>query len=63
MTWVLVVIAVLGGDATKTTVEGVYNKFDECFDARDRVIVERWENYEGYPEINHQVVCIRSDKY
>lgn len=63
MSWVLVVVAVLGGDVATTTVEGVYEKFDECFNARDHVIVDRWENYDGFPAINHQVVCIRSDKY
>lgn len=63
MSWVLVVIALLGGEKVETTIEGIYSQFDECFDARDQVIVERWENYEGFPEVNHQVVCIRSDKY
>lgn len=62
MSWVLVVVALLGNSQTKVTIEGVYDMFDECFDARDQIIISRWENYNGHPAVNHQVICIRSDK-
>ena len=63
MTWVLIMVAVLNGDDVGASIEGVYTDLNSCFDARDTIIVEQWKNYDGYPNINHQLVCVRSDKY
>jgi len=63
MTWVLIMVAILNGDDVGASIEGIYGNLNECFDARDTIIIEQWQNYDGYPAVNYQLVCIRSDKY
>jgi len=63
MTWVLVMVAILNGDDVGASIEGIYGNLNDCFDDRDTIIVEQWQHYDGYPAVNYQLVCVRSDKY
>ena len=62
MKWILVVVGIFNGEIIADN-EGVYNRMDECFYAREEFIWKAFANPEGQPPVNYQVVCIPSDKY
>ena len=63
MKWMLVVIAILDGHGPEVMMEGIYDSMNQCFDARDVQIWNLFEDPEGRPPINYQLVCIPTDKY
>jgi hypothetical protein len=63
MKWALVVIALIDGHGPVSYLEGVYDDIYQCFYAREEVVYELLGSTDGNPPINHQAVCIRTDKY
>jgi len=61
MKWILVVISLLNGPEVE--VAGLYEDMLQCFNSRQQLIWDRFQDSNGQPPINFQVVCIPSDKY
>tara|TARA_B100002019_G_scaffold64553_1_gene55361 strand:- start:5795 stop:5989 length:195 start_codon:yes stop_codon:yes gene_type:complete len=63
MKWALVVIALIDGHGPESFLEGIYDNIYQCFEAREETVYELLGSPNGNPPINHQAVCIRTDKY
>lgn len=62
MKWMLVLIGIVNSNPEVSS-QGVYDSMTNCFFAREQIIWELFQNPDGYPPTNFQVVCIPTDKY
>jgi hypothetical protein len=62
MKWMLVVIGIFNG-GPEVSNEGLYDSMTDCFLSREQIIWDLFNNADGYPPPNFQVVCIPTDKY
>lgn len=58
--WVLVYIQLLFPNDISAIMLGKYDTLSECFDNREQFILEQTGEYDGYPKVGTQLVCIRT---
>lgn len=60
MKWVLLFVEIISPTDFDAFEIGRYDSMISCFNYRDYVL-QRMERYDGIPEVNTQLVCIRTE--